>query len=98
MNQRTYQRNRNLKNKRIVFEQISHNDPPFCLICDEEDFDVLTLDHVNNDGKAWRKIHGMGSAMHEWLIRNKFPEEPQLEVLCANCNLRKETYRRREKK
>ena len=68
----------------------------YCEWCKEKFYDMLTIDHINNDGNKRRKIEGRGSALYKWLIRNSFPEGFQ--VLCFNCNwikahgYTKETY------
>ncbi len=65
-----------------------------CLHCGEKDLIVLTIDHINNDGAEHRRqlknLRGMG--IYYWLKKNNFPREFQ--VLCANCNMRKENNRR----
>ena len=60
-----------------------------CACCGEKEPKFLTLDHVNNDGAAFRrKIAGSrqaaGHTTYRWLVRNGFPEGYQ--VLCMNCN------------
>ena len=58
-----------------------------CKGCGEDNFYFLTVDHVNNDGAAYRKKLGhkhMGIALYRWLIDNNFPKEFQ--ILCWNCN------------
>ena len=47
--------------------------------------DLLTIDHVNNDGHLHRKEHG--GFMYPWAIKNNFP--PDLQTLCYNCNCAK---------
>jgi hypothetical protein len=55
--------------------------------CGEADIDVLTLDHVNNDGAGHRKRikSTSGYAFYLFLKRNHFPSDPPLQVLCGNC-------------
>jgi hypothetical protein len=60
-----------------------------CARCPENDPDVLTIDHIHDNGAAHRKElknHG-GSTMCTWLIKNGFP--PGYQILCRNCNWRK---------
>lgn len=60
-----------------------------CIICGENDKDVLQLDHINNDGKRDRlKFTGLQS-YREYL---KEPEisKHRLQILCANCNIKKQ--------
>jgi hypothetical protein len=47
----------------------------------------LTLDHVNGGGGKHRKqIGGSGVLFYRWLVRNGFPDDPPLQVLCGKCN------------
>lgn len=64
-----------------------------CACCGETEKKFLTLDHINNDGSAFRmKIAGKrtasGFTTYAWLVRNGFPEGYQ--VLCMNCNYGKQ--------
>lgn len=72
-------------------------DPPVCVGCGEEDEEVLTLDHVNNDGRRHREgmylnprrtRPGSGGNMYGWLKGKGWPKEPAIRILCANCQLR----------
>lgn len=71
-----------------------------CIKCGEKDIDVLCLDHIKNDGAEQRKklgISGRNSAgmnTYEVLKREGYPDG--LQILCANCNLKKEMQRKRE--
>ena len=58
-----------------------------CACCDETEPLFLTLDHIDNDGNAFRKKHGFhhhGSKFYKWLRDNNYP--PGYQVLCSNCN------------
>ena len=81
--------------KLLVLEHYS-NGIPYCKHCGQTDIDVLCLDHVNNDGAEQRRKFGgwSGTGFYRWLTRNNFPLGYQ--VLCANCNLKKEIERRRK--
>lgn len=63
--------------------------------CGEKQTEFLTIDHVNDDGaedrKSWR---GKAAHIHAWLKANGYPAGYQ--VLCGNCNLKKEIERRRK--
>lgn len=62
--------------------------------CGVSQVDFLTIDHVANDGaedrRGWR---GKSSDIHAWLKKRGYP--PGYQVLCGNCNLKKEIQRRR---
>jgi hypothetical protein len=58
--------------------------------CGEDDKDVLTLDHVNDDGAAHRMETGTrGFNFYIYLRKNGFPNNPPLQVLCLKCQYRK---------
>lgn len=73
-----------------------------CAKCGETDIDVLNLDHIKNDGAEHRKRAGIsgrnttGMNTYEAIARDNFPDG--LQVLCANCNLKKEIERKRKKR
>ena len=71
-----------------------------CARCSEMDIDVLTLDHVHNDGAEQRRAFGRsflgGTRLYCWLKKHNYPSGFQ--VLCANCNLKKELLRLRAKR
>ena len=49
----------------------------------------LSLDHVNGDGARHRKELGCrenGLAVYRWLVRNDYPQEPPIQLLCKPCN------------
>lgn len=65
-----------------------------CKHCGESDPLVLVLDHINDDGQEDRKAnnHNGGYQFYRQLKAKGWPDHVQL--LCHNCNFRKE-YRRR---
>lgn len=63
-----------------------------CICCGEKRYEFLAIDHVNNDGNEHRKVAGIGTAFCLWLKQNNFPNCVQ--VLCHNCNLAKQFYKR----
>lgn len=85
-----WEKNKNLKrqkNKEIVFEHYGKN----CVHCGNDNLDILTIDHVNNDGAEHRKkIKARGSLFYKYLIINDFPNNPPLQTLCFNCQTKKE--------
>lgn len=54
-----------------------------CPACDETNFKLLTLDHINNDGKDHR--NKINESIYDWLFKNNFP--PGFQILCWNCNM-----------
>ena len=63
--------------------------------CHVTDIDMLTLDHINNDGKKDRRKGLSGTSLYDYLMRNGFPEGFQ--TLCANHQMKKELMRKRNK-
>jgi hypothetical protein len=61
---------------------------PVCVHCGHTDTDVLTIDHIDNNGNIHRKgLPVDGKAIYRWLIEHNFPAGFQ--VLCRNCNWKK---------
>lgn len=69
-----------------------------CLHCEEADPIVLTLDHINDDPEPEYEEAGTSSRGGNWLYgklkREGWPKE-RFQLLCFNCNMRKEHKRRR---
>jgi len=95
---KTYQRERSQQLKLEVFSHYSGGTPK-CAHCGIEDIDILELDHIDNNGAKERRAisttQGGGYAFYIRLKRNNYPEGYQ--VLCSNCNLKKEILCRRLK-
>lgn len=89
---------------RIKLEVLSHYGPNGMLQCswpdcEITDIDMLSLDHVNNDGASERKNGyrgGGGIATYQRVRRDGFPEGYQ--TLCHNHQWKKELMRRREQR
>ena len=64
---------------------------PHCVCCGEQTREFLTLDHVNNGGRAHRRLKGNQGVYHE-LRRTGYPDSYR--VLCFNCNLARGCYGR----
>lgn len=58
-----------------------------CGCCGESEPLFLTIDHVENDGKTMRKVHGVGAYFYRWLLKHRPTKGYQ--VLCMNCNFGK---------
>jgi len=86
----------NLGNAKLKMEVLSHYSVGGTLGCCWEgcivtDVDMLTLDHINDDGfkhiLPGKRQRLSGIALHTWARINAFPEGFQ--TLCANHNLKK---------
>ncbi|MCI0560060.1 MAG: hypothetical protein MN733_16345 [Nitrososphaera sp.] len=67
-----------------------------CAWCKQADIDVLCLDHINNNRAERRKQLGRelsGGNLYRLLCKQDYPIGFQ--VLCSNCNLKKEIEFRR---
>lgn len=63
-----------------------------CNECGEKQEEFLVIDHVNDDGAIDRKKwSNKVSDIHRWVAKNNYP--PNFQVLCGNCNLKKERNR-----
>jgi hypothetical protein len=58
-----------------------------CAFCECDQFEFLTIDHINGDGKAHREeIGSRYRGIYDFLFRTEF--RPDLyRILCANCHL-----------
>ena len=63
-------------------------DPPKCACCGETNIGFLTLDHVNSDGRNYRRdsARKSGNTSYWYLKGLGWPKDPPLQVLCFNCN------------
>lgn len=70
-----------------------------CMECQEYRIERLTIDHKNNDGAAQRKKLKCytGVRLYRWLIKNKFPKDLGLQILCYNCSCSKHALLKLEK-
>ena len=66
-----------------------------CRWCGHGDLDVLCVDHVADNGVQHSKECGYrgGNSLYKWIIKNDYPEGFQ--ILCYNCNSKKEAIRRK---
>ena len=63
--------------------------------CDIIDVDMLSLDHINDDGARTRKTQGTGEKLYLFVRKNGYPDGFQ--TLCHNHQWKKEINRRRVK-
>ena len=71
------------KLKLEVFNHYSNNNIK-CLCCTESHYEFLTIDHIENNGKAHRRFTKASNNLYWWLKSNGYPLGFQ--VLCMNCN------------
>ena len=71
-----------------------------CRHCGEKDPHVLALDHIHDDGHLAKKPSGQrrsSSETYRLAARDGYPVD-RYQLLCHNCNYRKELNRRRAKR
>jgi hypothetical protein len=56
-----------------------------CACCGECQLEFLTVDHINNDGKAHRRRSKTAHGIYRDLLKHGCP--PVIEILCFNCNM-----------
>ena len=66
-----------------------------CRMCGQGDQDVLCVDHINDNGADHRRTDPRtnNGRIWRWLMQNDYPTGFQ--ILCFNCNTKKEIIRRR---
>jgi len=107
--QRTPEQKRAKQNKKVERRKLTvltHYGPQGTLGCCWEgcsvtNIDMLTLDHLNDDGAEQRRALGKGkrvsnNRVYAWIKSNNYPEGFQ--TLCANHQLKKEMLKHREAK
>jgi len=57
--------------------------PPKCAHCGFNKIECLDIDHIDNDGKDYKKNRS-GTRLINWIIKNNHPDIFQ--ILCKNCN------------
>ena len=72
--------------KKMVFNYYGNE----CICCGENDFNLLTVDHINGGGSEHKRKNKIYN-MYNWLIKNNFPSGFQ--TLCRNCNCGKREYK-----
>jgi hypothetical protein len=87
---------RNLNLKRRVFALYGPQQRIQCSWseCMVVDLDMLTLDHINDDGR--RREHGSGNPFYTWLLKEAAAGKMhEIQVLCCNHNTKKQILRLR---
>jgi len=72
-------------NRRLKEEVFSHYGGK-CSICNEADIDVLTLDHIDQQGSEHRRANKIGTGQETWRWVKKQGFPAAFRVLCFNCN------------
>lgn len=80
----TSQQRVNTRARRLRIEALEAYGGAVCACCRCDLRSMLTIDHINGQGNADRKIHGSGTAFYSWLKKEEYP--PGFQVLCASCN------------
>lgn len=63
-----------------------------CPGCPETLQEFLTIDHIDGNGAAHRRIDGKtGWQFYKWLKDNEYPKD-NFQLLCMNCNWAKHAY------
>ena len=55
-----------------------------CSQCNCDIYEVLDIDHIENDGNKERKNIKCTLSFYQYIIKNNFPKKYQ--ILCKNCN------------
>jgi len=66
-----------------------------CVCCGCDEFILLDLDHINNDGSTWRKHFKDPRRELRWLRDHGWPPD-RLQVLCVVCHRRKTIWNKQE--
>ena len=82
------------KRNRTLKDEVMAHYGNKCSCCNESTRELLTLDHINNDGIKWRKLLKGALTNNKMVykdIQNRnYPED--IQVLCFSCNIGKSWY------
>ena len=80
------------KIKLEVFKHYSGDEIPYCACCGENNYEFLTVDHIDGGGAQHRRENGYhpGNSTYSWILKNNFPEG--FRILCWNCNSSRGVY------
>lgn len=81
------------KIKLEVLKYYSENEIPNCKMCGENHNEFLEIDHIKGGGREHKRNINR-STLHIWLKKNNYPIGYQ--ILCSNCNIKKERLLSRE--
>jgi len=75
----------------LILLYYSYDIKPECSCCKEPIKEFLILDHINNWNSCFQKFDNIraGVMLYKWLLKNNFPFEDELQILCYNCNFSK---------
>lgn len=65
--------------------KVINNYGGYCIKCKEGRIERLIITNKNNDDTKLICRHN-GSKMYRWLIKNNYPSNLELQILCFNCN------------
>jgi hypothetical protein len=67
-----------------------------CTLCKINDIDMLSIDHIFNNGNEHRKNLGIngGHQFYYWLKKYGFPDKDKYRVLCMNCQFKEKERNR----
>lgn len=77
--------NKNKEKYREIKKEVLEYYGGKCLICGDKDLSILSLDHIDKNGRQHRKELGIrsGTEFYKWTLKN-LPDN--LRTLCYNCN------------
>lgn len=55
-----------------------------CVCCGEDRFELLSIDHINGNGRKHRREEINGRSIYQWLVAENYPLG--FRILCYNCN------------
>lgn len=84
-----YKRNYSDSYKKLVLAHYGQN----CICCGEDNTKLLTIDHIENNGKehGTAKYRYKGIYLYRYLVKNNYPNG--LRILCFNCNIGRKNNR-----
>ncbi len=78
------------RDREAALRHYSSGGPIICRCCGESQIEMLSLDHISNDGAQHRKSEPAARSLPTYLRSRDFP--PGYQVLCLNCNIAKHHY------